>query len=163
MGVPDYVLARMDRGEKQTRWMDNDAYVVVDTRNTFYRKRLRAFLRAVEKHFCGRRPVSLIDLRGFGAWGEWHSGFRYPNLEARHAALKGILDIWSGALPRHTLALSYSYDPDGPKELYAGPFDRLDPAFATNYTEFLRFSAFDYALTKTNITCRRDGCGGAVH
>lgn len=163
MGVPDYVLARMARREKQTRKMGNIDYVVVDARNAFYRERLRAFLHAVREHFDDRRPVNLIDLRGFGAWGEWHSGFRYPNLEARRAALKGILDIWSESLPRHMLALSYSYDPDEPKELYAGPFDRFDPAFTTNYAEFLHFSAFDYALTKTNITWRRDGCGGAVH
>jgi hypothetical protein len=162
-GVPDYVLAQMADREKQTRKLGNAAYVVVDARNSFYRKRLKAFLLAVGKHFDEQRPVSLIDLRGFGAWGEWHSGFRYPNLEERRAALKGILDIWSEALSRHTLALCGSYDPDEPKELYAGPTDKFDPAFTNHYTEFLRYSAFDYALTKTNITLRRDGCGSSVH
>jgi hypothetical protein len=61
------------------------------------------------------------------------------------------------------LALSYSYDPDGPKELYAGPNNKFEARFTTNYAAFLRFSAFDYALTRKNITLRRDGCGGAVH
>ncbi len=163
LGVPDYVLARMAGREKQTRKMGVEPYVVVDARNSFYRERLGAFLRVVEEHFDDRRPVSLIDLRGFGVWGEWHSGFRYPNPEGRRAALMGILDIWSASLPRHTLALCGSYDPDGPKEFYAGPNDRFDPAFTTNYAEFLRYSAFDHALTKTNVTLRRDGCGGAVH
>jgi hypothetical protein len=163
LGVPDYVLARMAPGEKQTRKMDGDAYVVVDARNAFYRLRLAAFLRAVREHFDNRRPVTLIDLRGFGAWGEWHSGFRYPDPATRYSALTGILDLWSEALPRHLMALSYSYDPDGPKELYAGPNNKLDPAFTNHYAEYLRFSAFDHALTKTNITFRRDGCGGAVH
>ena len=162
-GVPEYVLGRMGSREKQTRIMDGVTYVVADARNPFYRERLRAFLRAVGEHFDQRRPVTLIDLRGFGVWGEWHTGFQYPDLEARHAGLAGILDIWSEALPRHMLALSYSYDPDGPKALYAGPNNRFDPAFATNYPKFLRFSAFEHALTKSNITFRRDGCGGAVH
>ncbi len=162
-GVPDYVLARLTPAEKQTRTMDGTSYVVVDARNAFYRQRLSAFLHAVSGHFDERRPVTLIDLRGFGAWGEWHSGFRYPDPPARRTALTGILDLWSEALPHHLLALSYSYDPDGPKALYAGPNNRFAPAFTTNYADFLRYSAFDHALTKTNITFRRDGCGGAVH
>ena len=163
MGTPDYVLARMPARQKQTRKMGRDSYVVVDARNAYYRKRLGAFLRAVEQHFDAQQPVNLIDLRGFGAWGEWHSGFRYDNVEDRRAGLKAILDVWSESLPHHQLALSYSYDPDGPKELYAGPAEKLDPAFTTNYEAYLNYSAFDYALTKTNITFRRDGCGGAVH
>jgi hypothetical protein len=77
--------------------------------------------------------------------------------------LKGIIDIWSGALPKHRLALSYSYDPDGPKELYEGNTEKLDEHSTEHYAEYLRYSAFDYALTKENITYRRDGCGGAVH
>lgn len=162
-GVPDYVLARLEAGEQQTRTADGLTYVVVDARNAFYRQRLAAFLRAVSEHFDARRPVGLIDLRGFGLWGEWHSGFHYPDLAARHAALSGVLDIWSQAFPRQMLALSYSYDPDSPKELYSGPYNRLEAGCTTNYSEFLRFSAFDYALTKSNITFRRDGCGGAVH
>src|SRR5205823_3516494 len=44
-----------------------------------------------------------------------------------------------------------------------GPHDRFEPALTTNYSAYLEFSAFDYALTKANITLRRDGCGGAVH
>ncbi len=162
-GPPGYVVDRLSPAEKQTRQMGRIRYVVLDARNSFYRARLKSFLRAVARHFDQRRPVSLIDLRGFGAWGEWHSGFRYPNLEARRAGLKDILDTWSESLPRETLALSFSYDPDGPAEYYAGPYDKLDPAFTTNYGAFLRFSAFDVALAKPSITFRRDGCGGAVH
>jgi hypothetical protein len=162
-GIPDYVLARVPAGQKQTRRAEGLDYVVVDARNAFYRARLEEFLRAVNAHFDARRPVTLIDLRGFGLWGEWHSGFRYPDLASRHAALQLILDTWTAALPGHPLALSASYDPDSPPALYAGSTRMFDPAFTTNYHEFLAFSAFDYALTKTNITFRRDGCGGAVH
>ena len=151
MGVPDYVLARMAPGERQARTMDGAAYTVVDARNAYYRERLAAFLRAVGEHFDRRRPVTLIDLRGFGAWGEWHSGFRYPDLESRHRALAGILDLWAEALPRHRLALSYSYDPDGPRQLYAGPNNKFDPAFTTNYAEFLRYSP-DGTGTNNTIT-----------
>jgi hypothetical protein len=162
-GAPAYVLDHLSPAEKQTRQMEGRPYTVADARNPFYRERLRAFLQAIEKHFDNRRPATLIDLRGFGLWGEWHSGFRYPDLKTRRAALKDIIDVWSGALPDHLLALSFSYDPDGSKALYAGPNNKLDSQFTTNYTDFLRYSAFDLALKRKNITFRRDGCGGAVH
>jgi hypothetical protein len=162
-GAPDYVLNKLSGEEKQTRQMEGIPYVVEDGRNRFYRARLRAFLRAVASHYGRERPVSLIDLRGFGVWGEWHTGFKYASLEDRRSALKVILDTWSESFPNNYLALSYSYDPDGPKELYGGTTKGYDASSATNYNTFLQYSAFDYALTKTNITFRRDGCGGAVH
>ena len=77
--------------------------------------------------------------------------------------MKGIIDIWCNALPKHRLALSYSYDPDGPKTLYEGTTEKFDERSTEHYAEYLSYSAFDYALTKENVTFRRDGCGGAVH
>lgn len=162
-GVPDYVLEKLSPDEKQTRELQGASYVVPDARNPYYRERLAKFLRAVDKHFSGKPPVTLIDLRGFGVWGEWHSGFKYATLEQRHDALKGIIDIWCNALPSHRLALSYSYDPDSPKTLYEGSTEKFDERSTAHYAEYLRYSAFDYALTKENVAYRRDGCGGAVH
>jgi hypothetical protein len=137
--------------------------VVPDARDSYYRERLAKFLRAVNEHYAGKRPVTLIDLRGYGVWGEWHTGFKYSSLDARHDALKGIIDVWCDALPKHRLALSYSYDPDGPTRLREGTTEKFDEASTTHYDEYLKYSAFDYALTKENVCYRRDGCGGAVH
>jgi hypothetical protein len=165
-GPPDWVLERMPAERKQRR--DNPGlppYTVVDARDSFYLERLSKFLDAVAKHFRpGKgRPVTLVDLRGFGVWGEWHSGFRFANVEDRRAALIGVIDRYAAAFPDHWLSMSYSYDPDGPKELYAGPVNRYDEAFTKSYEQYLSYSAFDHALTKTNVTFRRDGAGGAVH
>jgi hypothetical protein len=161
-GIPQDLLDRLPADKKQTRTLSGIRYTVVDARGPLYLSRLEHFLAAVEDHFRGPRAVTLIDLRGFGVWGEWHSGYRYPTLAGRRAALCGILDRFSKILPDHFLALSYSHDPDGPPEYFAGPADHFDPAFTANYNDFLRYSAFDYALTKPNITFRRDGVGGAV-
>jgi hypothetical protein len=163
VGVPQYVLDRLPEQSRQTRYCDGIPYVVVDAREPFYRERLEAFLAAAAEHFDDGRPVTLVDLRAFGLWGEWHTGFQYSSIEARREALIGIIDRFCDAFPRHKVALSYSYDPDAPPELRDGPIDRYDPAFTANYERFLHFSAFDHALTKPNITLRRDGCGGAVH
>jgi uncharacterized protein DUF4832/glycosyl hydrolase family 42 (putative beta-galactosidase) len=163
-GPPDYVVERLRNERKQRREGGGfPAYVVLDARDTFYLDRLGKFLEAVAKHYGKERPVTLIDLRGFGLWGEWHSGFKYASLEDRRAALIGIIDAYARAFPNNWLSLSYSYDPDGPAELYAGPYKSFDEAFTKTYDQYLRYSAFDYALTKPNVTFRRDGCGGAVH
>jgi hypothetical protein len=163
VGVPAYVLEGLRPEEKQTRVLEGHEYVVVDARNAHYLDRLSAFLRAVNAHYDASRDVTLVDLRGFGVWGEWHSGYRYPSIDARRDALRRVIDRYSDAFPKRYVSLSASYDPDMPKPLWDGPTNRFDPAFTKTYDAFLRYSAFDHALTKPNVTFRRDGAGGAVH
>lgn len=161
-GIPDYVLDAIPAAKKQTRTCEGLSYVVVDARDSYYQDRLGKFLRTVAKHFR-TRPVTLVDLRGFGLWGEWHSGYRYAAVQDRIEALKKIIDCWSDNLRGYTLALSYSYDPDSPPEYYSGSTSSYSEKDTEHYADFLRYSAFDYALTKPNIVLRRDGVGGAVH
>jgi hypothetical protein len=164
-GVPDYVLEKLPPDKKQTRTCEGIAYTVVDAREPYYLQRLEKFLAATAAHFseANKRPVTLVDLRGFGLWGEWHTGYKYATLEDRRAALIGVIDRYAAAFKDHFVALSASYDPDGPKDYYAGPVNRFDEAFTKTYDDFLRYSGFDHALRVTNVTFRRDGAGGAVH
>lgn len=162
-GAPGYVREHLSSSEKQSRTLDGVHYDVEDIGNAYYLERLARFLRAVDAHFSDARPVTLVDLRGFGLWGEWHSGFKHQDLEQRREALKKVVDAWCDSLPHRPLALSASYDPDGPKELYEGGTHEFEEKFTSHYQDFLSYSAFDYALTKPDITFRRDGCGGAVH
>jgi hypothetical protein len=163
LGIPPHLLARLPAEAQQVRTYQGKSYTVVDARLPLYRESLRRFLVAVAEHYQGPRAVGLVDLRGFGLWGEWHSGYRYADDDQRRAALIGIIDLHAAAFPRHWLSLSYSHDPDGPRELFAGPTNRLDPDSTATYDAFLRYSAFDHALTRPNITWRRDGVGGAVY
>lgn len=163
LGVPPHVLEKIPPANKQRRTEYGFDYDVVDGRDPTYLAALDAFLAAVARHFGDDRPVTLVDLRGFGLWGEWHTGFRYPDDASRRAALRKIIDRWAAAFPRHHLALSYSHDPDGPKELFDGPVFGYDEKFTKHYEQFLAHSAFDHAMTKPNITWRRDGAGGAVY
>lgn len=162
LGLPDWLLARIPDDQKKRRADGPMFGWHVDARNILYQERLRIFLQEANAHFTGPRSPALVDLRGFGRWGEWHTGYPYASLEDKRAALQAVLAIWSEAFPQRPLALSYSHDPDGPPELHAGPLEKYDPAFTKNYEAFLRFSAFDLALQIPNITLRRDGAGGAV-
>ena len=163
-GPPDYVVERLSQERKQRREGGGlPPYTVLDARDPYYLERLEKFLSAVAAHYSGERAVTLVDLRGFGVWGEWHSGFKYPDVDARREALKDVIDRYAAAFKDNWVSLCYSYDPDGPKALYAGPYNVFDEKFTENYDQFLTFSAFDHALTKPNVTFRRDGCGGAVH
>jgi hypothetical protein len=162
VGIPQYVLDRIPSDQKQRRTLEKLPYWTVDARNSFYLERLDAFLQAAGAHFNENRPVTLIDLRGYGVWGEWHSGYQYGTVEDRREALKGVIDHWSRALPHHWLALSYSHDPSGPKAYYAGSFKEYEEAATGAYDDYVRYSAFDYALTRPNVTFRRDGAGGAI-
>jgi hypothetical protein len=163
IGVPPYLLEKLSPAAKQQRTLEGTPYAVVDARQPIYLERLERFLAAVANHFGSRRPVTYIDLRGFGVWGEWHSGFRYESPDARRDALTGVIDRYCAAFPDHPVALSYSHDPDGPPEYFAGPTDRYDASATESYHDFVRYSAFDHALTKPNIAFRRDGCGCAIY
>src|SRR6476469_4699877 len=98
-GIPDYVLAGIPAEQKQERESDGHKQSYVDARDPFYLERLRKFLEATATHYSGKRAVSLVDLRGYGKWGEWHSGYRYATDADRHAALSTIIDGWSAAFP----------------------------------------------------------------
>jgi hypothetical protein len=163
LGIPRHVLDRLPAEKKQTRTLSGVRYDVADARDPAYLDALDKFLAAVAKHFRGERAVTLIDLRGFGVWGEWHSGYRYPTVDDRHAALSTMIDHFSAAFPDQTLALSASHDPDGPAEYFTGPTNRVEPAATRHYDDFVRYSAFDRAMAKPNVTFRRDGVGGAVY
>jgi hypothetical protein len=169
--APSYILKRLAPSEIQKRQMigrKGSLYQEIDCRNPFYQSRLAAFLAALANHYApdGPRPIVAADLRGFGLWGEWHSGFVFPglpppgtqnpaaiDLAERTKALHQIVDIWAAAMPNLTLLLSYSHDPDSPTAYWNAP---------RHYRDFLRYSAFDYATNKSNISWRRDGCGGAI-
>jgi len=69
----------------------------------------------------------------------------------------------SSAFPRQQHCLELFLRPRRAKDLYSGPTDRFVADCATNYNEYLAYSPSIMPLTKTNITFRRDGCGGAVH
>lgn len=153
-GVPDWVFERYG---VPCQVVEEDGYTVryPDYRNPVYLEKLRNFLNALADRYGGNPDLETVDLRGYGAWGEWHSGFQHPTRAEHAAALRGILDVWYDAFGgKKTLILSCSYE----------WMNTLHPALHApeSYEEYLAWSGFDYALAKPGISLRRDGIGGAV-
>ena len=126
-----------------------------DYLNPDYQKALRRFLCALADRYGDEPALETVDLRGYGAWGEWHSGYQHPTYAQHAAALRSLIDAWEYAFSgKKTLILSCSYE---------WMKDRNPPLHAPeSYEEYLYWSGFDYALKKPGRSLRRDGIGGAV-
>ena len=163
-GCPEWLY---DLGVPRWSYAEPGSGSYPDYRHPLYRERLRKYLRAFADHFCANPHIETIDLRGYGTWGEWHSGFPYGTVEERHRALRAVFDLWREAVAgRKVLTLSVSYEwlfptPDGqPGVLPRGTsiFDEYRPT----YRDYLERSLFDQAFEYPAIAPRRNGVGGAV-
>jgi hypothetical protein len=130
-------------------------YRVPDYTNTIYLTKLNNFLTAFANRYRNNAYLDIVDLRGYGLWGEWHSGHNFANVSQRESGLATIIDNWYSAWQENKiLALSCSYEFR----------NDMTPncSYPTNYNDYKQWSAFDYALTKPNLTIRRDGLAGAM-
>lgn len=160
-GCPEWLYA-----QGVPRQFQPDGRSFPDYSHPVYRKRLRNFLRVFAARFCSDPRIETIDLRAYGDWGEWHSGYGYPNLPQRRKALAILLAAWRDANQgRKWLNLSASYEwmtsansqrefaPQG-LSIYEWP--------PPSYAAYRQGSLFDEAFQFPDVTLRRDGVGGAV-
>jgi hypothetical protein len=159
-GAPDWLRDVTDENGDPVdipyiiRSVDADYYY--DVGNETYQAKLAAFVGALADRYKTDPRVVLVDVRGYGTWGEWHSGYDdFGSVAVRADALKDVIDIWTDAWgSSKILALSNSY------EFLEG----LDPDVngPTSQAEYEEWSAFDHAKTQPHLTFRRDGVAGAV-
>lgn len=159
-GAPDWLRDLTDENDDPIniphtiRSVDADYYY--DVGNETYQNKLAAFIGALADRYKADPRIVLVDVRGYGTWGEWHSGYDdFGSIGARADALQGVIDIWTEAWGSDKiLALSNSYE-----FLEGLDPDVNDPSSQADYEEW---SAFDYAKTQPQLTFRRDGVAGAV-
>lgn len=126
-----------------------------DYTNSLYMPKLTNFVSAWANRYKGNVNLDLVDLRGYGMWGEWHSGHDFTGITQRESYLQQIIDAWYNAWGQQKiLALSNSYE------------WRTDMvpncANPSTYTDYKAWSKFDYAFTKPKLVPRRDGVSGAM-
>lgn len=131
---------------------------VTDTTDEKYRERFEIFMNKLSEKYASNPSVLTIDIRGFGMFGEWHSGHSFDSMEDRYQGLCYIIDKYSENFARNgkTLFLSCSWDyqglnKDGSSASTEGMCD---------YDEYLYDSALDYGMSLPNIGYRRDGLAG---
>ncbi len=119
MTYPAY-LHNLMQAESPKDWLSGDGDWVPNWNSEAYLTRLEALNVAVNNHLENtvykgiryRDIINYIDIRGYGAWGEWHSGggivqndvSEYPTgTRATITSLKRIVDIHTRSYPNHPL------------------------------------------------------------
>ncbi|MCC3372415.1 beta-galactosidase [Cohnella sp. REN36] len=139
----------------QERFDQGYTFKLPDYTHPVFMEKLETFLQAFADRYRNDPRLDIVDLRGYGTWGEWHSGHDFDSYSERIATLRTIIDKWDDAWNGDKiLALSNSYEWRS----------EMEPSVSTpaSYEDYMSWSAFDYALTKPNLTFRRDGAAGAL-
>ena len=113
-------LHNLMQAESPKDWITGDGDWIPNWNSESYLSRLEALNVAINSHLENtvykgvryRDIINYIDVRGYGAWGEWHSGggivqndvSEYPTgTRATITSLKRIVDIHTRSYPNHPL------------------------------------------------------------
>lgn len=137
----------------------NGGSIYADLSSRVYQTELRRFLTEFASHYTSesypyRDAIEVVELRGYGMVGEWHSGWNtYNSVEERTKTLCDTIDIWREAWGDKLLVLSCTYE-------------FLNSMWGVNsprtYEEFMYWMGYDHAMKLDNITFRRDGIAFAL-
>ncbi len=137
----------------------NNGDIFADLSSKVYQEELRKFLTEFAGHYTSedypyRDAIEVVELRGYGMVGEWHSGWNtYNSVEERTQALCDTIDAWREAWGDKLLVLSCTYE-------------FLNNMWGVNnaesYEDFMYYMGYDHALQLDNITFRRDGIAFAL-
>jgi hypothetical protein len=127
-----------------------------DITNENYLNHLNLFLTALAQKIKGVECIGDIDVRGYGLWGEWHTGYAFDTTAKKRDALCNMIDYWINAFSENgnILVLSASWDPNY--------YSKYGTESGDAYTDFYSWAGLDYWWQLENTTFRRDGAGGAL-
>lgn len=153
-GTPDWLFNKYNVPYQVHNYTDPgpvQTYKVVDTRNADYQRHLKLFLEALAEKYKDNPMIDVVEIRGWGNWGEWHSGYEYPSMANRMKALQDIIDQYVDSFKEtgKLLVLSAAWDP------MHMPYE--------SYEDYIEWSAFDYAMRLDNVTFRRDSGGNLLN
>jgi len=152
--VPDWLLDKYHIPYQMLNYTDGgpvQVMKVIDITNQDYLHHLGLFLQALSTHYSENDFVDVVEIRGFGNWGEWHSGYNYQTDEMRMSALQDIIKEFEDKFTENgkLIVLSAAWDP------YYMPYD--------SYQQYIEVSAFDYLFKETGETFRRDSGGNLLN
>lgn len=131
---------------------------VNDLTDKTYQQYFERFLDKLAERYSDNPYLDTVDIRGFGMWGEWHSGHSFKDMEERMFTLAYIVDQYALKFNENdiVLLLSNSWDYQGVND------DGSSAAESGNskYTDYLIWSALDHGFKKSYVSFRRDGVAG---
>lgn len=131
---------------------------VNDLTDPNYQYYFERFLKELSDRYATNPYIDTIDIRGYGMFGEWHSGHSFASMEERMFTLAYIVDKYAENFAKEgkTLFLSNSWDFQGIND------DGSSAATSGNcaYEDYLAWSAIDHAMNIEYISFRRDGMAG---
>lgn len=152
-GIPEWL--RNQLSASLYSYFDVSTWEFPDYQNASYQAALVRFLAAYGARYRDNPFVDAVGIRGYGQWGEWHSGHNFPDEASRISTLRWLMDQWLAPWQgKKTLMVSASYEY---RNTVVPPSASLATYGEHDYSQFLRVSAFDYAMTKPNLAFRRDG------
>lgn len=159
-GIPEWLALQLTQTmQKRT---DDVVFEFPDYQDSIYRDSLVSFLDAYAGRYRNHSSVDLVNIRGYGAWGEWHSGHDIgvaDNQNQRVETLQWIIDSWSNPWQNQKiLLLSNSYEWRSPSELNPDTASiEVYREWEDAYSHYKKISAFDYAWNVPMVSFRRDG------
>lgn len=154
LGAPEW-LSTTYHVPTQTLMETNQTYKVHDYLNPKYQEKLGIFLKKLMERYSSNPKIEVVEIRGYGVYGEWHSGYSYDTYEKRIKALQSVIDIWLKAWQgKKLMVVSASYE-------YRSEITPI-VKYAKKYSDYLKWSAFDYAMKEPEVAFRRDGIATAL-
>lgn len=146
-GTPLWLIEKYNLPFELNDYTDGGAVLqfrAIDTRSPIYRQYLRRFLDALCEKYKDEAMVDTVEIRGFGNWGEWHSGQTFDSDANRINSLQYIINDYIQAFKNtgKMMVLSCAWDP------YLRPYD--------SYDQYVRMGGYDYLWRQENATFRRD-------
>lgn len=160
-GAPNWLKTKYNVATQEFPYVAGVAPVAksisFDVTDPNYLACLDRFLTAVAEKIKDVDCIGDIDIRGYGLWGEWHTGYMFETTQEKREALIELMDHWYQIFKDsgHALVMSASWDPNY--------IDRYGVESGNPYKDFYDWAGLDYWNTLcTNATFRRDGAGGAL-
>lgn len=149
------VWLRDDYGVDYEWGVDKDC-LLADLTDPVYQYFFDRFMRELADKYANNPYIDTVDIRGYGKWGEWHSGHDFADMSERITTLAKIVDVYARAFTASgkVLFLSATWEFD----------ETMNPnAVAKTYEDYYKWQALDYATTTWDyVSIRRDGGAGNI-
>ena len=121
-------------------------YKVINVKSEYYQERLAIFLDKLVEKYGELESLETVEVRGYGCWGEWHSGYSFNTMQERTETLDKIYDLYKDAWAEtgKCMVVSCTWDPV------------LLEYYENNYEAYYTASIFDYVMKDDKGTFRRD-------